>query len=533
MPLFVIKIIAKMAFFGFDDNSKRSIYLFDPIFSWTAENLIKDLLEMNSQSKEAINIFINSPGGVVIDALGIIDVMNAIESPINTIILGEASSAASLIAASGDKRFISPNSEVMIHEAAICGYGMIDTRDEKFLKVLKRVEEVNQKVNGLYAKVTGKSLEEINTIMSSKDDTFMTAKEAIAFGLADTILTEDELSKIKLSESFKNIKLSEKLEIEEENSDTKLKKVHLLKTCSLKDRGVEITRATLASLKSNFDANVRGQDISIDYTHENDTGENPAGAWIKSLILEEDNPDNLFAMLELTPAAEKMVKDKEYKYLSVEIDPLYKDDKGKMFSNVLLGGTFTNRPAVKGLDPIKLSENNNQNKIEMQLSKEEISSIEAVKAMSIEVKDFHKSFAEMKSENLVLSAAKAELEEAKSKLESKAAELETKATEALASLAKIEKDRIEAEKVLAVDALVEKGIIANSQKEKVLNKFSSKSEIEDFYSGVPASVKVKATGSDIVDSNSVDDTKLQEVAKQSGHSIEDLKKYGLSKQAKK
>jgi len=518
-----------MAFFGFDDNSKRSIYLFDPIFSWTAENLIKDLLEMNSQSKEAINIFINSPGGVVIDALGIIDVMNAIESPINTIILGEASSAASLIAASGDKRFISPNSEVMIHEAAICGYGMIDTRDEKFLKVLKRVEEVNQRVNGIYAKVTGKTLDEINAIMSSKDDTFMTAKEAISFGLADTILTEDELAKIKLSESFKNIKLSEKFEIEEENSDTELKKVHLLKTCSLKDRGVEITKATLASLKTNFDANVRGQDISIDYTHENDSGENPAGAWIKSLILEEDN---LFAMVELTPAAEKMVKDKEYKYLSVEIDPLYKDDKGKMFSNVLLGGTFTNRPAVKGLDPIKLSENNNQNKIEMQLSKEEITSIEAVKAMSIEIKDFHKSFAEMKSENLALSAAKADLEEAKSKLESKAAELETKATEALSALATIEENRIKAEKELAVSALVEKGIIANSQKEKVLNKFSSKSEIEDFYSGVPASVKVKATGSDILDSNGVDDTKLQEVAKQSGHSIEDLKKYGLSKQAK-
>ena len=454
-----------MPIFGFLD-SKRSIYLFDPIYPWTAESLIRDLLEMNSQSQEPINIFINSPGGYVTDALGIVDVMKAIKSPINTIILGRAASAASLIATCGGKRYISANSEVMIHEAAMQGFGYIDTRDEKFAKALKRLDE----------------------------------------------------TKIKLSESFKNIKLSEQFEVEQ--SEAELKKLHLLRTCSLKDRGVEITTATLESLKKNFEGNVRGQDISIDYTHDNDSGEKPAGAWIKSLEIEGDN---LFAMVELTPVAEEMIKNKEYKYLSVEIDPLYCDNEGKMHSNVLLGGTFTNRPAVKGLDPIKLSENNNQNDIEMKLNLEEISSIEALKAENIEIKDFYKSFAEMKSQNAALVASNAELKEEKTKFETKAAEV-------TAILAKIEADKITAEKIAAVESLIQKGTIANSQKEKVLNKFSSKSEIEDFYSGVPASIKVRATGSDTEDSSSVvNDARLAELSKQTGQSVEDLKKYGLSK----
>jgi len=518
-----------MPIFGLID-SKRSIYLFDPIFPLTSENLIRDLLEMNSESQEPINIFINSPGGYVTDALGIVDVMKAIKSPINTIVLGRAASAASLIATCGGKRYISANSEVMIHETAMQGFGYIDTRNEKFAKALKRLEAMNNRVNTIYAKQTKKTLDQINKVMGTKDDIFMTAQEAISFGLVDAILTEDELTKIKLSESFKNIKLSEQFEVEQ--SETELKKLHLLKTCSLKDRGVEITTATLESLKKNFEANVRGQDISIDYTHDNDSGEKPAGAWIKSL---EIKGDNLFAMVELTPVAQEMIKNKEYKYLSVEIDPLYSDNDGKMHSNVLLGGTFTNRPAVKGLDPIKLSENNNQNIIEMKLSSEEINSIEAVKAAGIDIKDFHKSFSEIKAENQVLVSAKAELEKTNIALESRIGESETKANEAIAALAKIESERVAAEKISAVDALVEKGIIANSQKEKVLTKFSSKSEIEDFYKDVPASVKVRATGSDIEDGDgkTLQESKLQELSAQTGQSVEDLLKYGINKKITK
>lgn len=501
--------------FDFVGNN-RSIYLFDTIYCWSTESLVKDLLRMNDESKEdPINIFINSPGGVVTDTLGIIDVMNAIQAPINTVILGTAYSAASLIAACGDKRFISPNSEMMIHEAAMQGFGYIDTRDEKFTNNLKRVEELNERINAIYAKKTGQSFEEITKIMSSKDDVFMTAEESIKFGLVDEIMTDEQLSKIKLSET---IKLSEAFDLEE--SENELKRVHLLKVCELKDKGVEITESMLEGAKNNFDSNVRGIDISIDYTHENDNGENPAAAWIKSVELSEDKQD-LYGMVEFTPKGQEMAKSKEYKYFSVELSPLYQNEDGKMYSNVLLGGTFTNRPAVKGLDPIKLSETNN-NKIDMELTKEEMTSIDSIKSeMQVEIKDFYSSFAEMKKTNENLMSEKAELE-------SNQAKLQTEATEATAALAKITQETIKTEKLSAVDGLIEKGIIINAQKEKVLNQFSSKDEILEFYKDVPASVTVEAKGSDLEDPKP-EDSKLQELAKQTGQSVEDLIKYGMNK----
>jgi len=502
--------------FSFQDN-KRSIFFFDAVYSYTSQKIISDLIRMNEEDKEKpINFFINSGGGLVSDMFAIVDVMKVITAPINTFVLGNASSAASLIAACGDKRFITANSEMMIH--GVGAERNFNVRDREAINAaLTRTMDLNDKVAGIYSNQTGKPIEEINKLLESGEDIFMNAEKAISFGLVDEVLTEDQLKTIKLSEQFKKIKLSEAFSLEDNESEEELKKVHLLKECSLSDRGVEITKDTLLTLKANFDSNIRGQDISIDYTHDNDEGEKPAGAWIKELELSEDQK-NLFAMVEFTPNAKKMIEDREYKYLSVEIDPLYQNEEGKMFSNVLLGGTFTNRPAVKGLDPIKLSENINNNKIDMELSQEEITSLESIKSeMSLEIKDFYNSFAEMKQNNQALMGEISELKTDKSKLEEEA-------NSAKEALLKMKEERINAEKLSITESLVEKGIIANSQKEKVLSKFSSKSEIEDFYRDVPASINVEARGLDLEDV--VVDSRLQELSKQTGQSIEDLQKYG-------
>lgn len=503
--------------FNLSDNS-RNIYLFDAIYTWSSQSVIKEMINLNKKNNEPINLIINSIGGVVSDALAIIDVMNAIECEVNTITLGEASSAGSLIASAGKKRYISENSQMMIHEAAIQGYGFIDTRDSKMDKTMQRIKSLNEKLALIYAKNTGQPFSKVAEMLGSKEDIYFSARESVDFGLADAILTNEEMKAIKLSEAFSNINLSQDLEVKK--SKEVLKKVHLLKACELKDRNISIDEKTLLTLKNNFDNNIRGQEISIDYTHDNDNGEKKAGAWIKELIVENDN---LFAMVEFTPTAEKMLKDKEYKYLSVEIDPFYSNEEGKLFNNVLLGATFTNRPAVKGLEPIKLSENINKNKIKMDFSKEEITSIEAFKAMNIEIKDIHNQFVSMQKNIETLS-------QEKSKFEAKAKELEAEAQEAKATIAKIENEKIENDKIIAFDNLVAKGIVAPAQKEKVLAKFSSKSEIEDFYKDVPASISVKAQGSDVVDGSiAEEDKKLRELAKQTGQSIEDIRKYGLKK----
>lgn len=503
-----------MSIFDLIGNNNRSIYLFDTVNVRSAQLIIKDLLRMNQESDEPIAMFINSGGGSVVDMMAIIDVMNAVKSPINTFVLGMAASAASLIAANGNKRMISSNSSMMIHEAA--RKMIFDTRDPEAFKALDELEELNSRVSEMYSLVTGKSKEGIKDLLSKKQDINLTAKESIEFGLVDEIMTDEQLSKIKLSEKFKKIKLSETLNLAEGEKD--LKEVHLLKVCSLEDRGVEITKETLKSLKDNFDAKVRNQDISIEYnTHDNDKGEKPAAAWIKELSLSDDG-ESLRAKVEYTPKAEQMIKDKEYKYLSVEFDPLYQDEEGKTHLNVLLGGTFTNRPAVKGLDPIKLSENINNNKIDMELSQEEIASIESVKSeMNLEIKDIHSTMLSMKASLETLEAEKAELT---ANYATAQEEVETAKT----ALLKIEKETIENEKMMAVNSLVEKGIITNAHKDKVLKTFASKSEIEDFHKDIPAIVSVEAKGSGVEDP--IIDNELAELSKQTGVSVEDYKQYG-------
>ncbi len=506
-----------MSIFDLIGNNNRSIYLFDKVNSRSAQLIIKDLLRMNQESDEPIAMFINSGGGSVIDMMAIIDVMNAIKAPVNTFVLGIAASAASLIAANGKKRMISSNSSMMIHEAAT--KMIFDTRDPESFKVLDELEELNARVSEMYSSVTGKSKEDIKTLLSKKKDINLTAKESIEFGLVDEIMTDEQLGKIKLSEKFKTIKLSEDLSLEE--GEEGLKKVHILKVCNLKDKGIEITESMLKGAKQNFDDNVRGIDIAIDYTHDNENGEKPAAAWLKSLELSDDNKD-LYGMVELTPKGEEMIKGKEYKYFSVDLSPLYEDEEGKMHSNVLMGGTFTNRPAIKGLAPIKLSENINNNKIDMELTKEEISSIEGVKSeMNLEIKDIHSKMISMK-------ASIDTLEEEKTELAANYATSQSEVENAKAKLLKIEKETIESEKMSAVNALVEKGIITNAHKDKVLKTFASKSEIEDFYKDIPAIVSVKATGSDVEDPTV--DNELAELSRQTGLSVDDFKKHGLKKQ---
>lgn len=508
-------------------ENDRSIFFFDQVHQWTAQSIISDLIRMNDEDKEKpISLFINSHGGSVFDMLGIVDVMKTIKAPIDTYILGSAYSAASLIAACGNKgkRFISANSEMMIHEAAMQGFGFIDTRDEKFTNALERVKQLNTRINNIYSQVSGKSFDEIDKIMSSKDDIFMSAEEAVKFGLVDEIMTSEQINSIKLSEQFKPFKLSEAFALQEDEADKELKTVHLLKVCSLKERGVEITSEMLQDIVANYDKGVRGQDISIEYnTHDNDDGQNPAAAWFKKLSLSEDKK-SLLGQVEYTPTAKQMIEDKEYKYLSVEIEPLYEDEKGKLHNNVLLGATFTNRPAVKGLNPLKLSENiNNNQKIDMEFNKLELTSIENVKSkLSMKVEDIYDSLVAIAEKNVKIEAKNTDLAKASSKFETdlKAAKKE---------LLDKHQEQVNAEKLLKVEALIEGGFILNSHKERVLEKFSTKADIEDFYKDAPAILKVKATGSG-VDDGTPKDLELEAKAERIGESVEDIKEYGEIKQ---
>lgn len=116
----------------------------------------------------------------------------------------------------------------------------------------------------------------------------------------------------------------------------------------------DITPATLLSFKKNFDDNVRGVDLAVDYKHDSD---NIAAGWIKGVVLKEDGK-SLWIDTAWTPNGNKVLADKEFRYISADFQMDYKDNESlKSFGPTLMGAGLTNRPVVKKMEPvIELSE---------------------------------------------------------------------------------------------------------------------------------------------------------------------------------
>jgi ATP-dependent Clp protease protease subunit len=129
-------------------------------------------------------MYINSPGGVVTAGLAIYDTMQYIRPGIQTLCVGQASSAATLLLCAGKKgeRFTLPNARVLVHQPSASYYGQaadIARHAQEILKLKRRLNEI-------YAKHTGQSLEAVEKALDR--DTYMTADEAKAFGLVDQVL---------------------------------------------------------------------------------------------------------------------------------------------------------------------------------------------------------------------------------------------------------------------------------------------------------------------------------------------------------
>lgn len=166
--------------------SNRKLFLTGEVTSEMANTFVSELLYL-AQSNEPIDIYINSPGGSVNAGLVIYDVIQSCEGkiPINMYCVGSASSMGAVILAGGQKgrRYILPHSKVMIHEPLISG-GMGGSATT-IKKTAESILETKAISNGILAKHTGKTVEEIDKATSF--DNFMNADEAIAFGLCDEI----------------------------------------------------------------------------------------------------------------------------------------------------------------------------------------------------------------------------------------------------------------------------------------------------------------------------------------------------------
>jgi ATP-dependent Clp protease protease subunit len=164
---------------------ERIIFVTGPIEDYGASLITAQLLFLEAENpKKEISMYINSPGGVVTAGMAIYDTMQYIRPGIQTLCVGQASSAATLLLCAGKKgeRYSLPNSRVLVHQPSASYYGQaadIARHAQEILKLKRRLNEI-------YAKHTGQALEAIEKALDR--DTYMTAEEAKAFGLVDQVL---------------------------------------------------------------------------------------------------------------------------------------------------------------------------------------------------------------------------------------------------------------------------------------------------------------------------------------------------------
>lgn len=166
---------------------ERVIFLTGEIYDEMAALICAQLLFLESEDSEKdISMYINSPGGVVTAALSILDTMRYIKCDVSTLCIGQACSAGSLLLCSGEKgkRFILPNARVMIHQPSGGAQGQATDIEIHAREILN----IRERLNEIYADNTGKSVTEINKAMER--DRFMSAKDALDFGLVDQIITK-------------------------------------------------------------------------------------------------------------------------------------------------------------------------------------------------------------------------------------------------------------------------------------------------------------------------------------------------------
>ena len=163
----------------------RIIFLGEEVNDVTASLVVAQLLFLESEDpNKDINLYINSPGGSVTAGMAIYDTMNYIKCDVCTTCIGMAASMGAFLLSGGTKgkRYALPNAEVMIHQPS----GGARGQETEIRIVAENILKTRNKLNEILAANTGKSVEEI--ARDTERDNYMTAQEALAYGLIDSIV---------------------------------------------------------------------------------------------------------------------------------------------------------------------------------------------------------------------------------------------------------------------------------------------------------------------------------------------------------
>ena len=165
---------------------ERIIFVTGPIEDSVASLITAQLLYLEAENpKKEIAMYINSPGGLVTSGLAIYDTMQYVRPPVQTLCVGQAASAASLLLCAGEKgrRFSLPNSRILVHQPSASYQGQATD----IARHAKEIVKLKGRLNAIYGKHTG---QEIAVVEKALDrDTYLTADEAKDFGLLDDVFT--------------------------------------------------------------------------------------------------------------------------------------------------------------------------------------------------------------------------------------------------------------------------------------------------------------------------------------------------------
>lgn len=170
-----------------DSDGPAEILIYDEIDSWfgvAAEQLARDISALDAARE--LTVRINSPGGNVYDGVAILNSLRGHPGKVTVVIDGLAASAASVIAMGGDEIVMNRNSELMVHN----GHGIAIGGREDMIKMADRLEAVNANLATIYAEKAGGTADEWRAVMAA--ETWYTAEEAVAAGLADRVEKQDD-----------------------------------------------------------------------------------------------------------------------------------------------------------------------------------------------------------------------------------------------------------------------------------------------------------------------------------------------------
>ncbi len=166
---------------------ERIIFITGPVEDYGASLITAQLLFLEAENpKKEVHMYINSPGGVVTAGMAIYDTMQYIRPAVQTLCVGQAASAASLLLCAGDKgmRFALPNARVLVHQPSASYYGQA----ADIARHAQEIVKLKARLNEIYSHHTGQPVEVIEKALDR--DTYMTAEEAKTFGLIDEVLSQ-------------------------------------------------------------------------------------------------------------------------------------------------------------------------------------------------------------------------------------------------------------------------------------------------------------------------------------------------------